>query len=607
VTQTTFPSTLAEYYTYDLVGNLLSKTDRKGNTIQYLYDALYRLTQKTYPDTTNVEYVYDLANKVLQVSDPTGTYGFAGACPERSRGDNMGRLISTTTQYAFLPGPTYTNNYTYDAASNRTSLTAPDGSISTYGYDTLNRLNGLANSWAGSFGFSYDALSRRTQLTRPNGVNTNYNYDSLSHLLSVLHQAGVNTLDGASYTYDPAGNRTAKTNYLNGTTSNYTYDQLYELTQVTQGASTTESYSYDAVGNRLSSSGVPSYNYNVSNELTSNSTGSYTYDPNGNTLTDASGKSYTWDFENRMTQAVVPGSGTVTFKYDPFGRRTEKSSWLGTTNYLYDGESILETTDQNGNELARYADDLGIDEPLSELVSGTVSYYEQDGLGSVTSLSNSVEAPTETYTYDSFGRLAASTGTLANPLKYAGRELDAETNFYYYRARYYDPGQGRFLNEDPIKWAFGQTNFYPYVRNNAGTFNDPTGLYPNKTPEPPGGPPIPVPGQPNLPWVWNPNPSNDRGGTYRPDGWSGADRPEINWDPNDGGHWDLKPGNGDSTERFDRWGNPITPDQAHRKPGPSCERTQLPDIGPVVKPVVEVGIITGIIYTLIRLAPLLLF
>ena len=47
-------------------------------------------------------------------------------------------------------------------------------------------------------------LSRTTQLTRPNGITTNYNYDSLSHLLSVLHQAGTNTLDGASCTYDPA-------------------------------------------------------------------------------------------------------------------------------------------------------------------------------------------------------------------------------------------------------------------------------------------------------------------------------------------------------------------------------------------------------------------
>ena len=69
-------------------------------------------------------------------------------------------------------------------------------------------------------------------LTRPNGVNTNYTYDGLSHLLSVLHQAGPTTLDGASYGYDYAGNRTSKTNYLNGTTSNYGYDAIYELQQV---------------------------------------------------------------------------------------------------------------------------------------------------------------------------------------------------------------------------------------------------------------------------------------------------------------------------------------------------------------------------------------
>ena len=44
------PSTLSESYTYDAMSNLLSKTDRKGNTIDYGYDAVYRLTSKTYPD-----------------------------------------------------------------------------------------------------------------------------------------------------------------------------------------------------------------------------------------------------------------------------------------------------------------------------------------------------------------------------------------------------------------------------------------------------------------------------------------------------------------------------------------------------------------------------
>jgi YD repeat-containing protein len=72
--------------------------------------------------------------------------------------------------------------------------TAPDGSTNTYTYDTLNRMTGLANSWAGSFGFTYDALNRRTQMTQPNGVATNYSYDKLSHLRSVLHQLSGNII-----------------------------------------------------------------------------------------------------------------------------------------------------------------------------------------------------------------------------------------------------------------------------------------------------------------------------------------------------------------------------------------------------------------------------
>ena len=389
----------------------------------------------------------------------------------------MGRLIGTTTQYTFLPGHNFQNGYGYDAASNRTSLTAPDGSTNSYNYDTLNRLSSLTNSLTGQFGFGYDALSRRTQLTRPNGVNTNYNYDSVSHLLSVLHQAGSTTLDGASYGYDYAGNRTSKTNYLNGITSNYGYDAIYELQQVTQSNVTTESYSYDAVGNRLTSLGVNPYSYNASNELTATPSGSYTYDNNGSTLTDPSGKSYTWDFENQLVQAVVPGTGTVTFKYDPFGRRIQKSSALGTTNYLYDGqwENVIEEVDNSGNLLARYAQEMGLDFPLSEFRSSAASYYEQDGVNSVTSLSNPAGALANTYTSDAFGKLTASTGTLANPFQYTAREFDLETGIYEYRARYYDQNLGRFLSEDPVGFSNGTYNLYDYVSGDPVDFNDPSG------------------------------------------------------------------------------------------------------------------------------------
>jgi RHS repeat-associated protein len=451
------------------VGNLTSKIDRKNQTIQYVYDALNRLAQKNYPDSTSVDYFYDLASKVTQVNDPTGVYGFAY--------DNMGRLIGTTTQYSFLPGMTYSNAYTYDAASNRKSLTAPDGSITTYGYDSLNQLNGLANSWAGSFGFGYDALGRRTSLTRPNGVNTIYSYDSVSHLLSVLHQAGTNVLDGASYTYDPAGNRTSKTNYLNGTTSNYTYDPLYELTQVTQGGNTSESYSYDAVGNRLSSLGVNSDQYNASNELTSSSLGSYTYDANGNNLSAPQGRSFTWDFENRLVQATNPGVGTTTFKYDPFGRRIQKAGPLGTTNFVYDSDTLVQELDAAGGVLTKYTQALNVDQPLAEFRSEVTDYYQTDALGSVTSLTNGSGTVAASYTYNAFGNLSGSTGSVMNAFRYTGREFDTEIGVYYYRARYYDQTSGRFVGEDPEQFG-GGANFYSYVQNDPNDLTDPFGECP---------------------------------------------------------------------------------------------------------------------------------
>jgi len=237
------------------------------------------------------------------------------------------------------------------------------------------------------------------------------------------------------------------------------------------------------VGNRLSSVGVSPYSYNSSNQLTSIPGTTYTYDNNGNTKTKttaAGTTTYTWDFENRLTQVALPGTGgTVTYKYDPFGRRVQKSFTQGgnttTTNYLYDGSRLLEEVDQNGNVVARYSQGPGVDRPLAENRSGTTSYYEADGLGSVTSLSTSSGTIANTYGYDSFGNLTASTGSTPNPYRYTGREFDPETGSYYYRARYYETGSGRFVSEDPVRFQSG-TNFYAYVVNNPLILSDPSGL-----------------------------------------------------------------------------------------------------------------------------------
>jgi RHS repeat-associated protein len=414
------------------------------------------------------------AARLTEVQDTlTGTYTFGY--------DNMNRLTSATVDYSFDTTGALTVQYGYDKASNRTSMTDPQTIPTTYGYDTLNRLHTLTyNNQTPNFTFGYDALSRRNSLTRPNSVNTTYGYDPVSRLMSVLHKLGTTTLDGAVYTYDRAGNRLTRADKRTNVTLTYGYDNIYQLKTAKQGANTKESYTYDLVGNRLSSLGVSPYNYNSSNELTSTPSGSYTYDNDGNRKTDPSGTQYSWDFENRLTQVILPGTGgTVNFKYDPFGRRIQKAftqnGTTTTTDYLYDGANTLETTDQSGNVLARYTGGPWIDETLSQLQSAISSYYEQDGLGSVTSLSNSAGALANTYTYDTYGKLTASSGTIANPFQFTGREFDAETGLRFYRFRYFDSTVGRFVSEDPIGFD-GGINFYRYVQNNPALLIDPFGL-----------------------------------------------------------------------------------------------------------------------------------
>jgi len=316
-------------------------------------------------------------------------------------------------------------------------------------------------------------------MTRPNSITTNYSYDNLSPLLTVLHQAGSSTIDGATYTVDAAGNRTSKADALAGVTSNYTYDAIYQLTQVTQGGNTTESYSYDPVGNRTASLGVASYTTNSSNQLTATSNASYTYDANGNTTskTDSTGTTtYAWDYENRLTSVSLPGSGgTVSFKYDPFGRRIYKSSSSGTSIFGYDGDNLVEEANSSGTEVASYSQGLNIDEPLAMERSSVASFYEADGLGSVTSLSSGAGALAQTYTLDSFGKQTAATGSLTNPFQYTARESDTETGLYYYRARYYDPTTGRFIGEDALRFE-ASSNFYSYLSNDPTSWLDPSGL-----------------------------------------------------------------------------------------------------------------------------------
>jgi RHS repeat-associated protein len=184
----------------------------------------------------------------------------------------------------------------------------------------------------------------------------------------------------------------------------------------------------------------------------------------------------TLDPVGNPTQIVRSGSlaETQTYTYDDEGRRIRKTVGSTTTNYLYNGPDIVaEYSSTWGLPLALYTHGPNMDDPLIRSTSATAQYYHQDGLGSVVGLTNQTGGTDGTARYDAWGNTLASTGPI--PLYgYSGREPD-ETGLLYYRARYYDPTTGRFLQRDPIELEEGDLHPYAYVDNNPTNLVDPDG------------------------------------------------------------------------------------------------------------------------------------
>ena len=111
--------------------------------------------------------------------------------------------------------------------------------------------------------------------------------------------------------------------------------------------------------------------------------------------------------------------------------------------------------------------------PLAD--SNAVYYYHYDALGSVVALSDAGGDTVQTYEYSVYGQVAAEDPNHPNPYLFTGRRFDAEIGLYYYRARYYDPFTGRFLQTDPIGYGDG-LNCYAYCGNNPLAYIDPSGL-----------------------------------------------------------------------------------------------------------------------------------
>lgn len=107
-----------------------------------------------------------------------------------------------------------------------------------------------------------------------------------------------------------------------------------------------------------------------------------------------------------------------------------------------------------------------------------IYYYHSDHLGTGTFLSDFDGNPYQFFLNLPFGETMAEqhsySGEYTNRYKFNGKELDEETGFYYYGARYYNPKFSIWLSVDPL----AEVTMHPYsaFNNNPIRYNDPTGM-----------------------------------------------------------------------------------------------------------------------------------
>ena len=486
--------------TYDAVGNLKTYTDFNQRIITYNYDPQNRMTSKLFEDGSKVTYDYTLTNlqDVITFVDAQGnitaTYDYDY--------DERDRQVKRTDT---IDGVSRDISYTYDAASNRTSVTTASGTVD-YTFDERNRLDQVIENGVTTADYDYDAVSNLILTTFGNGTEEIRRYDDLNRLLYLENRQGDTILSSYDYTLDKAGNRTKVVEH-DGRIVEYTYDNLYRLLEEeitdTVNGNRVYGYTYDKVGNRETKTEiidgittVTNYEYDDNDRLLNekvdgNVVVSYTYDDQGNTLTKSESgitTNYIWDDENRLIAATIEDADGVTqqqmqYRYNDKGIRVSSTVDGDETRYKVDEvqqfAQVLEEYKPDSTVLVEYV--YGHDLIAQEQID-TRTYYLVDGLGSTRVLADASGSVTSTYDYDAYGELINSTGGVENKYLFAGEQFDEALGDYYNRARYYDAATGRFTRRDDYEGRLGEPltlHKYIYANDNPVKFIDPSGLASN--------------------------------------------------------------------------------------------------------------------------------
>jgi len=461
-------------YTYDVVGNRLTLVDPDAKTTKYAYDALNRIISITDPQSKVTTYAFDTTGNLVTLTYPNGTKAVYAY-------DILNHLTKLTNQKSAAPSTKLSEyTYTYDLAGRKTKAALLDGSIITYAYDVIGQLiqeTSTSTAAPYSITYTYDPAGNRTRKIIDNG-DYSYFYNSLNQLIQedtrLTSSSGPKKITVSGTVSDLSSG--VKSITVNGVTATLVGNTFSVQIPLGLGKNTITVIAKDSLDNTSTKTINVTYEPGITTTQIK-----YTYDANGNlTRKEEQGKTtnLTYDSQNRLVSLRGAAGDEAIYAYDGEGKRVSVKFGSTTTNYIYDGMSVILERNSSGTTTASYIRNPNAAGGIGGIISSTAgtqqNYYHYDGLGSVTTLTNSTGVTSQSYTYDAFGNILTQSGSTTNHNNFLSKETDS-TGLVYFGARYYDPKIGRFISRDPSGMYDGP-NAYLYCHNDPINYVDLWGL-----------------------------------------------------------------------------------------------------------------------------------
>jgi RHS repeat-associated protein len=459
----TYPadSTLNIAKTYDQtghgfgIGRLTSATDQAGS-LSLTYDERANITNESrvVPSlgTLTTATAFDPASHISSITYPSGTVVAYAR-------NTMGEVSGIT---ATLPGASTASNVatsiTYEPLGPANSLTFGNGITGAYGFDQAYRATTRADTIPGgaavnslTYGY-YNNSSVLYATDSVHAANTqSFGYDALDRMTGAL--SGSGGYGQYYWTWDTNSN--IATQDINSLTSNFA---------MTSG--TNKLASVTTLGT------VKNYNNDTNGNLTTVTQGGTTLD------------TFTYNAANQMATTNWSSGIYATFAYDLTGHRLEKAP-TGYNPILYQfnrtGGELLSENDLHHGQVADYIYmDPGRDSrPIAEVTPTTTPalyFMHTDRLGTPQEVTNGSKSVVWSATYAPFGNTVSFSGSLTTQsLRLPGQEFDPESGLNHNGFRYYAGGLTRYIQSDPIGLAAG-TNTYQYANANPWRWTDREGL-----------------------------------------------------------------------------------------------------------------------------------